>query len=58
MAIIVVVATLIVRPQRERNGTGETPGDIRVRAGKARKLNGGKPGGFGQTRREPPEMSG
>jgi hypothetical protein len=46
MAIIVVVATLIVRRQRKRNGTGGTPGDIRARAGKARKLDGGKPGGF------------
>ena len=45
LAVIAVVATLIMRRQREWTGTG-TPADIRARAGKARKLDGSKPGGF------------
>ena len=46
LAIIAVVATLVVRRQHKRTGTGGTPGDMRARAGKARKLDGGKSGGF------------
>jgi len=46
LAIIAVVATLIMRRQRARSGTGGTAGDVREQAAKARELDGGRSGGF------------
>lgn len=45
-AVAVAIATLILWRQRTRKGTGGTPDNMRARAGKARKMDGGKSGGY------------
>ena len=46
-AVAVAIATLILWRQRTRKGTAGTPdNNMRARAGKARKMDGGKSGGY------------